>query len=253
PTLSLAWQPSKQETVVWEIFQGRLLDAPLTRQCHSFEAWDVFLSDAGGRSDEPLVSVKLDEAAGQIHVVRALHCYAWEAYDGGGNVILSRETRKWVRELVGTIDLRRFPDAEGLRDELICRLFQAVVGPSRLPLTSVEAPLPAFSFGTLAYCYRPGCAATGPMTSPAELADLLPQPWLADVERAKLLETLLHNTPVEELAGLESRLQPAKAGTPTTLLDVLRTLFNEVSLSPWTDLVDRTLTLLRALQDQERL
>jgi hypothetical protein len=277
PTLSLACQPATRQTVVWEIFQGRLLDAPLTRQCHSFEAWDVFLCDAGGRSAEPLISVKLDEAAGQIHVVRALHCYAWEAYDAGDNVILSRETRKWVRELVGTIDLRRFPDAEGVRDELICRLFQAVVGTSRLPLTSVEAPLPAFSFGTLAYCYRPGCAATNPMTSPAELAELLRQPWLADVERAKLLETLLHNTPTEELGNLAVLAsipigwpgrrysdapgqRPAGAevlrrpGHPTPpLLDLLRTLFNEVSLSPWTDLVDKALALLRVLQEQERL
>jgi hypothetical protein len=239
--------------VIWEIFQGRLLDAPLTRQCHSFEAWNVFLCDAGGGSIEPLISVKLDEAAGQIHVVRALHCYTWEAYDAGGNVILSREIRKWVRELVGTIDLGRFPDAEALRDELICRLFQTFVGTSRLPLTSVEAPLPAFSFGMLTYCYRPDCATTDPMTLPADLAELLRQPWLADVERAKLLETLLHVTPMEELSGLESLLPPTKAGTPTPILDVLRTLFNEVSLSPWTDLVDKTLALLRGLQEQGRL
>src|SRR5262249_54167909 len=114
PSLTLEWQPETRETVVWEVFHGRLLDAPMTRQCHSFEAWNVFLCDAGVRSAEPVISVKLDEAAGHVHVVRALHCYAWEAYDAGGNVILSRETRKWVRELVGTIDLCRFPDAEEL-------------------------------------------------------------------------------------------------------------------------------------------
>jgi hypothetical protein len=146
-------------------------------------------------------------------------------------------------------------------------LVQAVVGTSRVPLTSVEAPLPAFSFGELAYCYRPECAAQTPMTSPAELASLLHQPWLADVERAKLLETLLHNTPAEELGSLARRtaLQSRPDSSPepsyggeyqagkTPLLDVLRTMFNEVSLSPWTDLVDRTLALLRTLHEQGRV
>jgi hypothetical protein len=246
PALGLQWQPATQETVIWEIFQGRLLEVPLTRQCHTFTAWNLFLSEADGRSPEPVISVKWDKDAGQIHVVRALHCYAWEAYDAGDSVILSRETRKWERELVGTLELCRFPDAEALRDELICRVFQAIVGTSRLPLTSVEAPLPAFSFGMLAYCYRPGCAASAPMTSAAELAELLRQPGLADVERAKLLETLLHVMPAEELAN-----SSALASVP--VLGVLEDLFNEVSLSPWTDLVEKTLALLRVLHKQRRV
>ena len=41
---------------------------------------------------------------------------------------------------------------------------QAVVGTSRLPLTSVEAPLPAFTFGQLAYFYRSD-AGTEPIRS----------------------------------------------------------------------------------------
>src|SRR5947208_176843 len=84
------------------------------------------------------------------HITRAILCYAWEGYHAGDNVYLSRPTHKWVRELVGTISLDRFADADELRDELIGLLFQAVVGCSRLPLQSVEAPLPAYSLGWLA-------------------------------------------------------------------------------------------------------
>ena len=100
---------------------------------------------------EPLLSVKLDEATGQIHVVRAILSYAWEGYDAGDNVIQSRETTKWVRELVGTISLDAIPHANDLRNELMALLHAAVQGTSRLPLHSVEAPLPAFSLGQLAY------------------------------------------------------------------------------------------------------
>src|SRR5262249_45881464 len=149
---------------------------------------------------------------------------------------------KWARELVGTIDLRRFHGPEDFRDELICRLFQAVVGTSRLPLTSLEAPLPAFSLGELLYCYRRGLGETaGAMRSPAELAELLPQPWLATVERAKILETLLRTTPEPEAQA--RALSPRLRFGLLSQFDataVLHTLFNEVSLSPYTDLVDRT-------------
>src|SRR5262249_28817245 len=106
-----------------------------------------------GRAGEPLLGVRLDLAGGEIHVVRGLDSYVWEGHDSGGGVYLSRERRKWVRELVGTLALASCASLDELRDELICRLFHAVVG-TRLPLSSVEAPLPAFSFGELFYCYR---------------------------------------------------------------------------------------------------
>src|SRR5262249_16684161 len=144
-------------------------------------------------------------------------------------------TRKWVRELVGTIPLDRFAE---LRDELVCRVFQAVVGTSRLPLTSVEAPLPAFSLGQLAYFYRgplPAEARSTPMTFFRELAELARDGGLSESEKAKLLETLLHVTPVEELGPAADVLFGTDAAPATALL----TLFNEVSLSPYTDLVEK--------------
>jgi hypothetical protein len=246
--LDLHADPHGPETVAWEVFQGRLLDPAFTRLRRSFETWNLFLVEGGVRSAEPVLSAKLDSGAGQVHVVRALHCYAWEGYDSGGGVYLSRETRKWVRELAGTIDLAGLGGAEEFRDELVCRLFLAVVGTSRLPLTSLEAPLPAFSLGDLAYCYRSG-ATGGPMRSFPELAALPQGVDLAPVERAKLLETLLHATPAEELGEMAALFfRPDDAPTA-----VLHTLFNEVSLSPYTDLADKTLALLAVLGGQGTL
>ena len=137
-----------------EVFRGRLLDPAHTREKAVFSAWSAYEKTPDGRSAEPVLSLKLDAAAGTLFVVRGLECYVWEGYDSGGGVILSRERRKWVRELVATLRLDEFADLDELRDEMICGLYHAVVGASRLPLTSVEAPLPAFSFGRLFYCFR---------------------------------------------------------------------------------------------------
>ncbi len=249
PATRLEWQHAEAEEVSWEVFRGRLLDPAHTCQRRTFEAWNVCLITDGGRSPEPLLSVKLDAAAGLIHVVRAIHCYAWEGYDAGGNVILSRETKKWVRELVGTIDLADFRGADDLRDEIVCRLFQAVVGTSRLPLTSVEAPLPAFTFGELGYFYRPDAGAgEGPMTTEGDLLDKGPSPALSRGEKAKLLELFLRsqqseNRPIFLTGHCDG----------TDILALMRDVFNGVSLSPYTGLPETALRFLRVLEAGKHL
>src|SRR5262245_14092982 len=171
PGVRLEWTPEAKQETPWEVFRGRLVDRAHTRQKQTFEAWDIYLVDETGRSTEPLLSLKFDRAGGKLHVVRGLLCYVWEGYDAGGNVYLSRETTRWVRELTGTIPLDRFATEGELLDELVCRLFHAVVGASRLPLTSIEAPLPSFSFGRLAYFYRPGTRTGQPSRSWVELLE----------------------------------------------------------------------------------
>lgn len=248
---ALEWRHSESEELAWEIFQGRLLDPAHTRQRRSFESWNIHHASEPA---EPLLSMKLDAAAGQLHIVRGLDSYVWEGYDAGGNVIQSRERRKWVQELVGTVRLDRFADPDELRDELACQLFQAVVGTSRLPLASVETPLPSFSFGQLFYCYRPTAVADSlsPRSWRELLADML-TPVVNRREQARLLETFLHAAPFAELpdAGgvLVSRFSEI-GRKPADLLAGLRTLFNEVSLSPYTDLVEKTLALLRRLEER---
>jgi hypothetical protein len=248
--LELNWEHVASEELVWEIFQGRLLDPAHTRQRRSFEAWNASQTGA----EEPLLALKLDAEAGQLHVVRGLDSYVWEGYDAGGNVYESRERRKWVRELVGTIRLERFADLDELRDELACRLLQAVVGTSRLPLASVETPLPSYSFGQLFYCYRPDAPdGAEPFRSWRELVmDMLAAP-LSRREEARLLETFLHAAPFAELADASEvflRRWSALGRTTADLTTLLRMLFNEVSLSPWTDLVEKTLAFLRVLDQR---
>src|ERR1700722_19321442 len=118
-SVRLEWEHRETEEISWEMFQGRLLDPGYTRQKAVFESWNIYRITSEGRSGEPLLSVKVDEAGRWLYVVRGLECYAWEGYDSGGGVILSRERRKWVRELTGTVDLARFDATEELADELI--------------------------------------------------------------------------------------------------------------------------------------
>jgi hypothetical protein len=254
PQLELEWEHAVEQELPWEIFQGRLLDVAHTRQRRSFVAWKAYATSPPGESrpNEPLLALYLDPEAEQLHVVRGLESYVWEGYNAGGNVYLSRERRKWVRERVCTIPLGRFADEGELGDELACGLFQAVVGTSRLPLSSVETPLPQFSFGQLFYCYRPDAPPhAGPVRGwRSLLADML-RPSLNPREEASLLETFLHAVPTQEMSAAAaafvkrwSQYQRTSADLPA----VLRTLFNQVSLSPYTDLVAKTLAFLRALE-----
>jgi hypothetical protein len=254
PELELEWQHCAEQELAWEIFQGRLLDPAHTRQRRSFEVWKLYAKNLReeDRPSEPLLALHLDTVAGQLHVVRGLDSYVWEGYDAGGNVYLSRERRKWVRELVHTIRLDRFTDAEELRDELACSLFQAVVGTSRLPLSSVESPLPAFSFGQLFYCYRSEAPpSAGPVRGWRGLLAEMLAPSLNPREEAHLLETFVHATPAAEMndaAAAFVRRWSECGRTTSELSGLLRRLFNEVSLSPYTDLVAKTLAFLRALE-----
>jgi hypothetical protein len=248
--VALSWTAALNEEISWEVFRGRLLDPAHTRQRRRFLSWNVHQLDGGIRSPEPLLSVKADEAAGVVHVVRALPCYAFEAYDAGDNVILSREVVKWVRELVGTIRANELTPAE-LRDELTGLVWQAIIGTSRLPLTSVEAPLPAFTFGQLAYL--PWADESAP---PKDWPDLIRVGLTADKparEPAKLLEFLLRTVPRGQIGDATRVFAQRwnKLGRSAAELTALwRTMFNDVSLSPYTDFVDNSLGFLRLLAEQ---
>src|SRR5262245_14890338 len=206
--LELVWDHDPAETVFWEEFLGQVLDGAKTRNRKKFESWNVYAVEAGERSDEPVVSVKLEPVAGRVHVCRAILSYAWEAFDDGG-AIQSRETTKWLRERVGVIDLERIGGPAELLDELVCQLFQAVVGTSRLPLTSVEAPLPAFSLGRLFYRCREG-AGDVPARSVGELIGPGLSPGPCPAEWTKLAEMIIRAVPAEtfdDVVGRFARLR----------------------------------------------
>lgn len=242
PELRLSWIAAKSEKIRWEIFRGRLLDAAQTREEKSFLSWHVLEENA----PEPTISVKLDVYERRIHVTRGLLCYIHEGFDAGGGVIETREVQKWTRELVGTINLDNFEDREPLRDELICLIWQAIVGTNRLPLTSLEAPLPAFSFGKLHYLFQSDTP-DAPMTNWDDLFTKGTSPAVAWPELVKAIEFLLRMGNeiygnVEEfsrtlLFPVRDRLDQRLSARPTDpdgyLWPVLwEELFNGVSLTP---------------------
>jgi hypothetical protein len=233
--LRLTWIAARAETIPWEIFRGHLLDRTQTREQQSFLSWHVLQNGA----DEPTISVKLDVSSRQIHVTRGLLCHVWEACDGSGG-IESREAIRWTRELVGTIALDQYADLESVRDELICLLWQAVVGTSRLPLTSVEAPLPAFVFGQLHYLYQSGAGERTCTSWEDWLRRGLRTPC-AWRETVKLTEFVLRHMPADivEIRRLLDIF--AAEWLPFSLVRyerLARALFNDVSLSPLTHFVE---------------
>src|SRR5262249_17843838 len=120
-----------------------------------------------------------------------------------------------------------------------------------LPLTSVEAPLPAFSFGQLFHCYRPGAAEEGPLRTWQEVLARLPWDYLGAAEWPRALELLLRAVPMGELTALAEGFAArwsAAGRNGADLVGLLRKLFNEVSLSPWTNFAEKVLALVRALE-----
>src|SRR5262245_12780600 len=221
PELQLAWTQGPEE-IFWELFRGHALDHSKTRRRQRFESWSI-LEDGG---EEPLISIKLDLERGQIHVTRSILCRTWEGYVEDGEA-LSRETTRRVRELVGSIDLSRGWTAADLHDELTALLFLGVVGTSRLPLTSLEAPLPEFPFGRLAYCYRPH-AGDEPIGSIEEWLRVTDGVEMSSREQRRRLEIAIR-------AGASASAPP----------EVCRAMFNDIALSPYTDFVTRALVQTR--------
>src|SRR5262249_8333366 len=118
PPVTLEFQPDVKEEIPWELFHGRLLDETQTRRTQRFAAWNVYRKEGNERSTAPLLSIKLDETAREIHVTRAIHSYVQEAYDAGGQVFLTRNAQRWLMELIATISIDDFHDTVALRDEL---------------------------------------------------------------------------------------------------------------------------------------
>ena len=236
PELCLTWIAGRSETIPWEMFHGRLLDASQTRRQRTFLSWHVKQDDA-----EPMLSVKLDVHERQIHVTRGLLSYIWEAH--GAGVIESREVVKWTRELVGTITLDEYAGLDELRDELICLIWQAIVGTSRLPLTSVEAPLPAFTFGQLHYFYCADVGDKNPIASWKKLLTIGFETGCGEAEMSKLVEFVLRLLTPKELPLFAKTLLSGQAPrwTSGALTALWRQMFNGVSLSPYTSFVDRAL------------
>lgn len=249
-SLKLTWDHRGQETTHWELFRGQALDHTKTREKRTFESWNIWQGDTAGTPQEPMISVKLDLPGRRIHVTRSIACRGHESYTEG-NAILSRENVRRVRELVGSIDLDRLATCTQIQDELTALLFFAIVGASRLPLTSLEAPLPAFTFGQLAYCF---CGDTDdpPIESPEDLVRLALRLNLSPLEMSRALEAALRAESSDRIPNLAESFAAASAENGIDirrLPALLREVFNNVALSPYNDFVAKALRFAGCLLD----
>ena len=197
---------------------------------------------------EPLVAVLFAPSERVIYVTRSIFSYVQQPYVTQENVVLTREIRKWVRELVATIDLTatsdgrwptftrpQHPAARALERELGHDLLLAVIGTSRLPVTSVESPLPGFSLGDFGYFPNAVADAAQPITTAKELIARGLTIETPQLERAKLLELILRTIHADELGELVERFleQWRSLGlTEVDLTAMLKTLFNHLALTP---------------------
>jgi hypothetical protein len=242
--LRCAWQFEAEQMLPWEHFRGRLLEPRQSRMARTFLAWNVLPVENGAIVAEPILSMLLDETEKTIHVTRGVRCRVWRPVDAAGG-IESEQTIAWVRELVGTLRLGDAASRESLIAAVQSLIGQAIVGTSRLPLTSLEAPLPQFTFGELAYVPRAtleGVDPRLPRRTWRALIEASPAEQLDEGARAKLLEVLLRS--VEGDAISEVAQATADWLGANRLAATFRRMFNDVSLSPYTEFVDRALALL---------
>jgi len=238
--LRCAWQFEAEQTLSWELFRGRLLDARQARATQTFLSWNLLPVEGSVVGREPLVSMLLDDA-GSVFVTRGLLCRVWTPVDSSEG-IGSEQRDGWVRELIGVAHRAEFSSEGDWAAEVESLIGQAIVGTSRLPLTSTEAPMPQFTFGQLAYVPRRdlvGVDVRLPRRTWQELLSTTSPADLDEAGHAKLLEVLLRSAPAEECAAaFASWLGVGR------LPAVFRRMFNDVSLSPYTDFVDRALAAL---------
>jgi hypothetical protein len=239
------------ETVAWEVFRGHLLEPRLAGREESFASWHVFVdhANAGGVAPVPLISVRWQPEQTWIGVTRQILVHAHEAYEDSPGVILSRLAQKWSSELVGRVDLVDISESS-LSTELGQLLFLAVVGTSRLPITSLETPLPAYSLGQLAYLPLMEQAADAPCRDAVPFLNMALRGADCVTTHAKALEAALRSPQGNAISELcDALLEAGRKGEHGSrwLSRLLRELFHGVALSPYTEFAGRLVTLILTL------
>ena len=200
PGCRLRVRHEPREEIPWELFAGHLLDETKTRLRKSFESWNIHFDD----SVAPVISVRYDQPEGRIHVTRNILTHVWAPYGEQRQVIQTRETRRWLPELIGTIELSLIADRFDLQQQISRLVLLAVVGTSRLPTTSWQSPLPQFSLGQLGYFPALDSSNVDDILSdPMELLGPATEASVSSLERARLLEMSLRAC--EKVSSLATR------------------------------------------------
>jgi len=186
-----------------------------------------------------------------LFVVRNVLVHGWESRESSPGVITSQPVQRWQAELVGSIELARRESLERVADELAQLIELALVGVSRLPITSVESPLPAFAFGQLGYFPVPAAADSVQRSAPL---------WQASLERTRRttnmsqavrgFEFALRSSTPDEARPIADWLMHAQSVEATS--SWFRQLFEQISLAPHTRLLDNVIALLVELADPVR-
>jgi len=222
-TLQHTFEPDRTE--IWELYRGQALDHRHTRETHRVAMWAIH-DGAEKQFGEPLLALRWDAVRHQLHVTRGVLSRVWEAYTNESGGVTTRPVQRRVRELVATVPVRDDDRTVEIVASLARHIQQAVTGISRLPLTSIESPLPEFQSGHLYY--------NGP-------ADSLGGFNTADERRARRLEFSLRSGVAEEAAPISR----------SEYFSDLSRMLNDTSLSPCTDWLDSMIKSVAEFKSDE--
>jgi hypothetical protein len=239
PPLALRVEQRPQDRRRWELFRGELLQPDQTRLEKSFHSWFLYLDDPERPALGPTLAVRWDRDEERLHVTRGFAVHGHQAY-GKGNIVQTRPAIKWFEERVGTIDLGS-ADAIALMHQLARLLGSACTGTSRLPITSVESPLPVYAFGRFAFA---GCTGVrSPLTTLRE--------WLETGAAApKAIDFALRTAEKNEVGIIADAVRCALDRYPQAARkcrQVLADLFHTLAFPPDSEFPQRVVALLKAL------
>lgn len=249
-----------QQTIRWEILLGQLLSPEKTRQTQTFASWQVWLESLDSANPStpniPWLAVHWESEKRTVFVVRSLLVNGWEAVELSPGVITSRPAMKWLTELMATISIDPWSEDEFSRD-LLEALKRSSVGLSRLPITSPETPHPFYSLGKC--CSGLGIGALSalsavPCSDPWEL-------WEHEMRRARngepirpwIFEFLVRAVRRDDCAPLARRFLSHCQETGDSPTKLFQQMFQQMSLTPYTDFVDKLMDLVRLLADSNAL
>jgi hypothetical protein len=198
-------------------------------------SWTVFLEQPNAIHDQPLISVELMRTQRLIRVSRNIRIRGWR---GAAS----------VNETMGSIDLSILNDTRTLRRLLLHCISVSLTGTSRLPITSLESPLPEFSLGRFGYFWS--AASACPITDASDLVRRCISEGISLQEHARIVEVALRaatSAQIESVADALARRWAELALSAGEISSITRTLFNQLALSPYTSFVANLVAVLLRL------